>query len=134
MPNQIELFECTEKVQIPGARYLEAFIELEEEGELIDEIERGHWTHEFARRRQHYGIAYGEKDWAQRSPLPAWIEKIALRIVQGGWFSKMPAQALVNEYKPGQGIAPHKDYAPFDEVASLAGEWMFNGIRTSQKP
>jgi alkylated DNA repair dioxygenase AlkB len=32
----------------------------------------------------------------------------------------MPAQALVNEYEPGQGIAAHKDYAPFDEVASLS--------------
>jgi alkylated DNA repair dioxygenase AlkB len=29
-------------------------------------------------------------------------------------------QALVNEYEPGQGISAHKDYDPFDEVASLS--------------
>ena len=32
----------------------------------------------------------------------------------------MPVQALVNEYLPGQGIGAHKDYQPFDEVASLS--------------
>jgi alkylated DNA repair dioxygenase AlkB len=32
----------------------------------------------------------------------------------------MPAQALVNEYQPGQGISAHKDYEPFEQVASLS--------------
>ena len=32
----------------------------------------------------------------------------------------MPVQALVNEYEPGQGISAHKDYEPFEEVASLS--------------
>jgi alkylated DNA repair dioxygenase AlkB len=120
MRNQIELFEIGEKIAIPGATYLEAFISLEEERALIAEIESGNWTHEFARRRQHYGVAYGQTDFAHPSPLPPWIRKIAERVVEGGWFSKMPVQARVNEYQPGQGISAHKDYDPFEEVASLS--------------
>ena len=52
--------------------------------------------------------------------MPSWIEIIARRIVSAGLFSRMPVQALVNEYQPGQGISAHKDYEPFDEVASLS--------------
>src|SRR3954470_6555212 len=120
MGKQIELFEEKKTVRIPGATYVPEFISLEEERELISQIERGTWTHEFARRRQHYGMSYGERDGTEPSPLPLWIERIAQRIVSAGLFSAMPSQALVNEYQPGQGISAHKDYEPFDEVASLS--------------
>src|SRR5213595_247432 len=120
MRNQIELFEEAEVIEIPGATYVREFVSVEEEREQISQIEKGTWTHEFARRRQHYGIAYGKQDRTSPMPLPPWIEKIAHRIVAAGLFSSMPTQALVNEYQPGQGISAHKDYQPFDEVASLS--------------
>jgi alkylated DNA repair dioxygenase AlkB len=96
------------------------FVSDGEERDLLSEIERGTWTHEFSRRRQHYGIGYEKPDWTKPAPLPPWIDTIARRIVGAGLFSKMPTQALVNEYEPGQGISAHKDYEPFDEVASLS--------------
>jgi alkylated DNA repair dioxygenase AlkB len=117
---QGELFQAAEALDIPGATYVPEFVSLDEERELIREIERGAWSHEFARRRQHYGIAYEKPDWTRPIPLPSWIETIAARIVNKGLFSRMPVQALVNEYEPGQGISAHKDYEPFDEVASLS--------------
>jgi alkylated DNA repair dioxygenase AlkB len=120
MREQLKLFEETQALEIPGATYLPEFVSLEEERELIRHIESGTWTHEFARRRQHYGIGYGQQDATRPSPLPPWIEMVAQRIVSAGLFSRMPAQALVNEYQPGQGISAHKDYAPFDEVASVS--------------
>jgi alkylated DNA repair dioxygenase AlkB len=120
MGGQIELFKSEEQIAIAGLSCIQDFVSVGEERELMAEIERGAWSHEFARRRQHYGVAYGERDYNTPTPLPAWIEKIARRIVEGGWFSKMPVQALVNEYNPGQGISAHKDYEPFDEVASLS--------------
>ena len=120
MRNQIELFQQRETIEIPGATYVPEFISAEEECDLLRHIERGTWTHEFARRRQHYGIAYGKQDFTKPTPLPPWIEEIARRIVTAGLFSRMPTQALVNEYTPGQGISAHKDYEPFDEVASLS--------------
>jgi alkylated DNA repair dioxygenase AlkB len=120
MRTQIELFPKSEEMEIPGATYLRDFVSLAEERELISHIEQGTWTHEFARRRQHYGIGYGEQGRTEPSPLPAWIEMIARRIVKARLFRKMPVQALVNEYLPGQGISAHKDYQPFEEVASLS--------------
>src|SRR2546423_13779373 len=100
MPKQIDLFRKTEALKIPGATYMPEFISVAEESDLISHIETGTWTHEFARRRQHYGIGYGTQDWTKVSPLPPWIEMIALRIISAGFFSKMPIQALVNEYEP----------------------------------
>jgi alkylated DNA repair dioxygenase AlkB len=120
MPTQPDLFNTDERLQIPGATYVLHFVTPEEESEIIRQIEQGAWSREFARRRQHYGIAYDKPDWKNPTPLPGWIENIGKRIVAAGLFSKMPVQALVNEYEPGQGISAHKDYEPFDEVASLS--------------
>src|SRR3954462_1603220 len=135
MGTQIELFEVKKTVGIPGATYVPEFILMEEERELISQIERGTWTHEFARRRQHYGMSYGERDGTEPSPLPLWIEGIARRIVSAGLFSAMPSQALVNEYQPGQGISAHKDYKPFAEVASLslASGCLMEFMKTSEQ-
>ena len=119
MREQMKLFEETDSVKIPGATFVPEFVSVEEERELITYIETGTWTHEFSRRRQHYGIGYGKEE-SPASPLPPWIDLIAQRIVSAGLFSQMPVQALVNEYQPGQGISAHKDYEPFDEVASLS--------------
>jgi hypothetical protein len=119
MGKQAELFE-EKRWEIPGAVYVPGFISTQEERELISQIESGTWTHEFARRRQHFGAGYGKQDGTEPGPLPSWIETIAQRIVKSGFFSKTPVQALVNEYQPGQGISAHKDYEPFEEVASLS--------------
>jgi alkylated DNA repair dioxygenase AlkB len=120
MGEQMKFFKESGTLEIPGFRYVPEFVTAEEERELIRQIENGTWTHEFARRRQHYGIGYGKQDFTNPSPLPSWIPMIARRIVSAGLFSRMPVQALVNEYEPGQGISAHKDYEPFDEVASLS--------------
>src|SRR5690242_17258927 len=115
MGEQMKLFKASGKLEIPGFSYVPEFVTVEEERELIRQIENGTWTNEFARRRQHYGIGYGKQDFTNPSPLPSWIAMIARRIVSAGLFSRMPVQALVNEYEPGQGISAHKDYKPFDE-------------------
>ena len=119
MTEQIRLFE-QEPARIPGLTYVSEFITALEERELVKHIEAGNWTHEFARRRQHYGMDYTRPRLQAPDALPAWIEAIAGRVVARGLFSRMPVQALVNEYEPGQGISAHKDYSPFDEVASLS--------------
>ncbi len=120
LSDQRELFQAPKSFEISGAVYVPDFVSVAVERDLISEIEKGTWTHEFARRRQHYGIGYEKPDWRNPTPLPPWIEAIARRVVSAGLFSKIPAQALVNEYQPGQGISAHKDYEPFDEVASLS--------------
>jgi alkylated DNA repair dioxygenase AlkB len=119
MRGQIQLFEQATP-NVPGLTYVPAFITAMEERELVKHIDQGEWTHEFARRRQHFGMDYSKPGSAKAVPLPGCIETIARKIVQRGLFWRMPLQALVNEYQPGQGISAHKDYAPFDQVASLS--------------
>lgn len=119
MNEQIHLLQA-EPLKISGLTYRSEFISREEERKLIERIERGNWSHEYARRRQHFGMDYSNPSVTRQTPLPEWIEAIARRIVSEGLFERMPAHALVNEYLPGQGISAHKDYEPFDEVASLS--------------
>jgi alkylated DNA repair dioxygenase AlkB len=119
MSEQIQFFEQATP-NIPGLTYVPSFITATEERELVKHIDQSEWTHEFARRRQHFGMDYSKPRSAGTMPLPEWIESIARKIVERGLFERMPSQALVNEYQPGQGISAHKDYAPFDQVASLS--------------
>jgi alkylated DNA repair dioxygenase AlkB len=119
MRTQIELFPKSEEMEIPGATYLRDFVSLAEERELISHIEQGTWTHEFARRRQHYGIR--RTGPGRTFPLPAWIEMIARRIVKARLFRKMPVQALVNEYLPGLSTLRRGRVA-------FPGEWMLDGF------
>ena len=55
-------------------------------------------------------------------PLPGWLDAMAACLVTQGLFPKLPDQVIVNEYLPGQGIAPHVDCAPCfgDVIASLS--------------
>ena len=120
MSDPTDFFAAPDSLDIPGATYLTGFITSEEEQDFIRKIDAGQWSHEFARRRQHFGMDYSKPNSSPPSPLPDWIESVGQRIVAAGLFARMPAQALVNEYLPGQGISAHKDYPPFDQVASLS--------------
>jgi len=102
MSQQTVLFEQA-LPGIPGMSYLPAFITEAEERELMKEIEAGHWTHEFARRRQHFGMDYSRPNSAAAVALPEWIESIARRTVARGFFARMPVQALVKRIPAGAG-------------------------------
>jgi alkylated DNA repair dioxygenase AlkB len=54
-------------------------------------------------------------------PLPYWGRWLADRLLADGITNTPFDQMLVNEYQAGQGIAPHRDYAPFGRrVVSLS--------------
>lgn len=44
--------------------------------------------------------------------LPAWAQPLAARLVAKGYMDSAPNKLIVNEYEPGQGIAPHVDCVP----------------------
>lgn len=85
------------------------------------------WSTELKRRVQHYGWRY---DYRARNvtpedylgPLPDWLSAIAEQLVVDGHFDRAPDQVIINEYLPGQGIAPHVDCLPCfgDTIASLS--------------
>jgi alkylated DNA repair dioxygenase AlkB len=105
---------------IPGLSYLEDFLTLESEAELTQAIDSTEWDTTWERRRQLYGRSYGRKG-VRATPLPLWGRLLADRIVAAGQTGHSFDQMLVNEYLPGQGIALHCDYEPFDRtVASIS--------------
>jgi alkylated DNA repair dioxygenase AlkB len=104
---------------IPGLRYLPGYVSEEDERALVEEIDRMPWNTEWRRRRQPYGAGYGTAGAAP--PVPGWGRRLADRLLADGVTAEPFGQMLVNEYLPGQGIAPHRDYAPYGRtVVSLS--------------
>ena len=113
--------------KIEGLQYVENFISDEEHNELLSAINKSVWLSDLKRRVQHYGYKY---DYKKRSlnysmylgDMPEWIEKISNKIVCGGYIDTLPDQVIINEYKPGQGIADHIDCEPCfkDTIISLS--------------
>ena len=123
-----------ERLREGGADYQPYFINRQEEKELIAAIDHQHWIKDLRRRVQHYGYRY---DYKKRmltendriGDLPSWVLPICKRLVEQGVFQKHPDQLIVNEYQPGQGIAPHTDRNCFGSVVasiSLGSDCMMN--------
>jgi alkylated DNA repair dioxygenase AlkB len=104
---------------IPGLRYLPEYITAAAERALVEAIDGLSWNTQWRRRRQPYGAGYGTADAA--APIPAWGRRLSDRLFADGITDQPFDHMLVNEYLPGQGIAPHRDYAPFGRtVVSLS--------------
>jgi len=109
-----------------GASYLADFISPDEESNLLSAIDTEQWRGDLQRRVQHYGYRYDYtarhiSDEDQLGLLPSWVKSVCTRLVQKKIFIAEPDQLIVNEYEPGQGIAPHIDRDCFGSViASLS--------------
>jgi len=104
---------------IPGLRYVPEYVTEAEELAFVDAIDRMPWNTEWRRRRQPYGAGYGTG--GEVAPIPVWGRRLAARLLADGVTDQPFDQMLVNEYLPGQGIALHRDYAPFGRtVTSLS--------------
>jgi alkylated DNA repair dioxygenase AlkB len=112
---------------IPGLSYVPEYINPQQEAALIRTIDAQPWITKLKRRVQHYGYRYDYKarsvePESQLGPLPEWLAPYCNRLCADGFFPQMPDQVIINEYQPGQGIAPHIDCVPcFTEtIASLS--------------
>ena len=96
-------------------------------------IDSAPWMTDLKRRVQHYGWRY---DYSARfvsedmkaAPIPAPMRDLAEMLHERGWFDRPPDQIIVNEYEPGQGIAPHVDVTASDprwrhSHSGMAGRW-----------
>jgi alkylated DNA repair dioxygenase AlkB len=113
--------------QIPGLVYLQDHINPAEEQALLRKIDSLPWLSDLKRRVQHYGYRYDYKARAVTQDLylgllPDWLSTHAAALHREGIFEQPPDQVIVNEYLPGQGIAPHVDCVPCftGTVASLS--------------
>src|SRR5688572_967890 len=112
---------------IAGLRYLSNIISPEEESMLIETVDKQIWLSPLQRRVQHYGYIY---DYKKRTVteemfiggLPAWLQGLAESLHRNGYIGKIPDQVIINEYEPGQGIAPHVDCEPCfgDTILSMS--------------
>lgn len=108
--------EVTEKEDIKpsGLIYLPDFLTEDEEKTLLDAVDTEPWSKSLARRVQQYGWRY---DYRSRTvqpsnfigPLPKWTELVTQRLLDREISKCQFSQLIVNEYIPGQGIAPHID-------------------------
>ncbi len=123
------LFNIQEEMapNISGLTYIPDFITPDEENTLISSIDEQPWLNDLKRRVQHYGYKYDYKARAighdsYLGSLPAWLSPISNKLHDDRIFPSVPAQAIVNEYLPGQGISPHIDCVPCfaDTIASLS--------------
>lgn len=117
---------------IKGLLYFPDFLDDRAQGNAVRNIDASPWRANLERRVQHYGWRY---DYQARTittdmrlePLPDWIAEIAERLYrETGLFDRIPDQAIVNEYEPGQGIALHADKDCFGAVVatvSLGDDW-----------
>jgi alkylated DNA repair dioxygenase AlkB len=114
-------------MDIPGLCYLPDFLDETRERVLISLIDRQPWLTELRRRVQHYGYRYdykGRQVTAEMylGPLPDWLQPLGRELNERGLMPYAADQVIINEYEPGQGIAPHVDCVPCfaDTIASLS--------------
>ena len=136
LPGHVNYGMCARRMQkipdIQGLYYFDMFVDEESEHALIDRIDAAQWRADLGRRVQHYGWRY---DYQTRTvtpdmelgPLPDWVADVARRLyVKTKLFDRVPDQAIVNEYRPGQGIALHADRQCFGETVAtlpLGDDW-----------
>jgi alkylated DNA repair dioxygenase AlkB len=101
---------------IPGLHYaLEVLTETEETA-LVATVNAHPWSTAMSRRVQQYGHAYvyraGTESDSVVAPVPAWALDLLERcrtVLPVPAVDRQQLQVIVNEYTPGQGIAPHID-------------------------
>ena len=129
---------------ISGLKYVPDFINKKEHEELWQAIYREPWLTDLKRRVQHYGWKYDYKTRAidysmYLGELPDWAQPISERLYNKGYLPSKPDQLIINEYKPGQGIANHVDCEPCfgDTIVtiSLGARCImdFTNVRTKEK-
>jgi len=127
-PNELGKEKKADKaIVIPGLTYIGDFITEEEEAHLLKMIDKNEWLSDLKRRVQHYGWKYDYKrrgvDYSMfLGNLPDWIYTLAERLYTQGHTRDLADQVIINEYKPGQGIANHVDCEPCfgDSITSLS--------------
>ncbi len=110
-----------------GLLIVKNFLTVRAQDELSASIDAGCWSSDLERRVQHFGYRYDYKarrvsSLMKATPLPEWGRSLVERILAANIASQNFDQLIVNEYLPGQGIAPHIDSIPcFDnEIVSIS--------------
>jgi len=120
MSTELLLFAEDPAVAPDGLEYHEDFLTPAEERDLLAQIDTSNWLTDLSRRVLHFGFKYDYSnrrldETARIGPLPEWLTCLAFKVrevasadVKQLLDQRQPFdQAIINEYEPGQGIAPH---------------------------
>ena len=131
MSTQLSLLAEDTAVAPTGLEYRPEFLSAPEETVLLARIDAAEWLTDLSRRVLHYGYKYdysnrGLDDSARIGPLPEWLAHLALQVREAASPDTAQLlnpgqpfeQAIINEYLPGQGIAPHIDRDCFGPVVA----------------
>jgi alkylated DNA repair dioxygenase AlkB len=116
-----------EELRIKGLFIEKQFLHIRGQEELVAFIDSSAWSNELKRRVQHFGYYYNYKirrisSNMEIAPIPEWGRTLIQKIYTSGVATLKFNQLIINEYLPGQGIAPHIDCIPcFDnEIVSIS--------------
>ena len=107
---------------------------------LSKDIDAQEWNTQISRRTIHYGCQfdYYTQEVHQTNPMPDYLQFVLDRLHAHEGVPYSFDQAIINEYRPGQGIAAHVDHTKhFDRVVaslslcSVAFMW-FSNPKTGQ--
>ena len=122
----------TETAAAPmGLEYQPGFLAATDEERLLAHIDNAEWLTDLSRRVLHFGYKY---DYTSRSldesarigPLPEWLAQLSYKVREAASEEAKRLldphqpfeQAIINEYEPKQGIAPHIDRDCFGPVVA----------------
>ena len=126
----------TEAATAPmGLEYHPDFLVASEEDGLLTHIDGSEWLTDLSRRVMHFGYKYDYTsrrldETARIGPLPEWLAQLSNTVHEVASTEAKQLldpdqpfeQAIINEYLPGQGIAPHIDrdcFGPLVATVSL---------------
>lgn len=113
----LDIFQESETLTIPGLTYIPNYIGLPEQNQLLKEIDEQEWSIESVestRRIQQHGYRYEYQNGIlvacnYLGYLPDWAMRIAQRLYGDRLTPIILDQATVNEYESGQGLRSHID-------------------------
>ncbi len=98
---------------IPGLSIAFDIIDEATETQALADIDAAGWDNTLSRATQHYGYKYPylpSGTLIKAAPIPEVCDRLYDAAVAAGiTTSRKPDQVIINQYTPGQGIAPHVD-------------------------
>ena len=103
---------------LPGFFLYPNFIDEAHEQQLLEEIDSQIWIVDYLRRLQYFGYRNELEKPYNLVPfpveMPPHVLELSGALVEKGIILMQPDQVIINEYKPGEGIKPHKDRAYYE--------------------
>ena len=135
MSLQLPLIDAETATAPVGLEYHPDFLDASQEDGLLVHIDDSEWLTDLSRRVMHFGYKYDYTsrrldETARIGSLPEWLAQLSNTVREAASTeakqlldSHRPfEQAIINEYLPGQGIAPHIDrdcFGPLVATVSL---------------